>query len=91
MSINHINDVSFDDAATSVMGEVFDQICRSLQIIRSQAAVREVIATRIINAAANGERNPARLCGQVLMVFGIERMSMLPVSVGRHAPTQLTL
>ena len=86
MNLNLIKDVSFDDAATSAMGEAFDQTCKSLLIIGRTATVREIIATRIIDAATNGERYPVRLYEQALMIFGIEDMSMLGVSVGRDFP-----
>ena len=48
--------------------------------------MREIIAKRIIDAAKNGERDPARLCQQALIPFGIEDMSMLVVSVGPELP-----
>ena len=48
--------------------------------------MREIIANRIIAAAKNGERDPARLYEQALIAFGIEDMSMLVVSVGRDPP-----
>jgi hypothetical protein len=48
--------------------------------------VREIIAKRIIDAAKNGERDPARLHEQALIPFGIEDMSMLVVSVGPKPP-----
>ena len=41
-----------------------------------------IIADRIITAAKNGERDPARLYEQALIPFGIEDMSMPLVSVG---------
>ena len=48
--------------------------------------MREIIAKRIIAAAKNGERDPARLYEQALIPFGIEDMSVLVVSVGRDLP-----
>ena len=45
----------FDDAATSAMGEAFDNACRSLGNFES--AVPEIIANRIIAAAQVGERD----------------------------------
>ena len=88
---NSVNNVSFDDAATSAMGEAFDRTCKSLRIIGCTATVREMIAMRIIDAATNGERDPARLYEQALMILGIEDVSMLVDSVGRVPPTQPTL
>ncbi len=84
MNIIPIQDVWFDDAATSAMGEAFDQACKSLRNLGS--AVPELIANRIIAAAKNGERDPARLYKQALKVFGMDDTSMLVVSVGSDLP-----
>jgi tartrate dehydratase beta subunit/fumarate hydratase class I family protein len=83
MNIIPIKDVSFDDAATLVMGEAFDHACVSLHRFGTLITARELIAKRIIAAAKNGERDPIRLYEQALVPFGIEDMSMLVVSVGR--------
>ena len=77
------DDASFDDAATSAMGEAFDQACKSLRKLGS--AVPEIIANRIIAAAKNGERDPARY-EQALKVFGMDNTSMLVISVGSDLP-----
>jgi len=77
--------VWFDDAATSAMGEAFDHACESLR--GSGSAVPEIVANLIIQAAKNGERDPARLYEQALKTFGIEDdVSMLVVSVGPKPP-----
>ena len=81
-----IQNVAFDDTATSAMGEAFEKACRSLRSFGTVCTVRETIAKRIIAAARNGERDPARLHQQALIPFGIEDMSMLVVSVGRDPP-----
>ena len=81
-----IQNVAFDDAATSAMGEAFDKACKSLRSFGTACTVREIIAKRIVAAAKNGERDPARLYEQALIPFGIEDMSMLVVSVGRDPP-----
>jgi hypothetical protein len=86
MNVIPSQNVWFDDAATLAMGEAFDQACKSLRNFGSACTVREIIAKRIIDAAKNGERDPARLHGQALIPFGIEDMSMLVVSVGRDLP-----
>ncbi len=67
-----IQNVAFDDTATSAMGEAFDKACKSLRSFGSACTVREIIAKRIIAAATNGERDPARLHEQALIPFGIE-------------------
>jgi len=86
MNVIPIQNVWFDDAATLAMGEAFDRACKTLRNFGSPSTVREIIAKRIIDAAKNGERGPARLQEQALIPFGIEDMSMLVVSVGRDSP-----
>ena len=86
MNIIPIQNVWFDDAATSAMGEAFDNACKTLRNFGS--AVPTIIADRIIAAAKNGERDPVRLYEQVLKTFGIDDTSMLFVSVGRDLPSQ---
>jgi hypothetical protein len=86
MNIIPIQDVWFDNAATSAMGEAFDQACKSLRNLGS--AVPEIIANRIIAAAKNGERDPARFYEQALKVFGMDDTSMLVVSVGNDLPVR---
>ncbi|MFZ0622453.1 MAG: hypothetical protein WAM76_10700 [Pseudolabrys sp.] len=84
MTITANQDVWFDDAATSAMGEAFDHACKSLRNFGS--AVPEIIADLIIQAAKNGERDPARLYERVLKTFRIEDVSMLVVGVGPKPP-----
>jgi hypothetical protein len=84
MSITPIPSVWFDDAATSAMGEAFDNACKSLRNFGS--AVPEIIANHIIAAAKVGERDAARLYEQALEVFDVDDTSMLFVSVGHDAP-----
>jgi hypothetical protein len=86
MSSIPIQNVAFDDAATSAMGEAFDKACKSLRSFGTACTVREIIAKRIIAVATNGERDPARLRDQALLALGIEETSMLVVSVGRDPP-----
>ena len=84
MNIIQIQNVWFDDAATLAMGEAFDHACKSFRNFGSAAPA--IIADRIIAAAKNGERDPARLYEQVLKAYGIDETSMLLVSVGRDPP-----
>jgi hypothetical protein len=90
MSITPIEDVAFDDATTFAMGEAFDRTCESIRIIGSSVPVREIIAKQIIDAAKNGERDPARLYEQALIIFGIVDLSKLLISVC-DPPSQPTL
>ena len=83
MSTTPIQNVWFDDAATSAMGEAFDRACKSLQDFGSAP---EIIANLIISAAKDGEHDFARLYEQALRAFGINETSKLVVSVGRDPP-----
>jgi hypothetical protein len=80
MTFNRIQNVWFDDAATSAMGAAFDRACESLKNLGS--AVPTIIAEQIIAAAKNGERDSDRLYEQALKAFAIVDASMLFVSVG---------
>jgi hypothetical protein len=84
MNIIPTQNVWFDDAATLAMGEAFDNACKSFKNFGS--AVPAIIANLIIQAAKTGERDPGRLCEQVLKAYGIDDASMPLVSVGRDLP-----
>jgi hypothetical protein len=75
-----IKNIWFDDAATSAMGEAFDNTCKTLRNFGS--AVPTIVANLIIAAAKNGVRDPVRLCEQVLRTYGIDDRSTRFVSVG---------
>jgi hypothetical protein len=81
-AITPIENIWFDDAATLAMGEAFDRTCKSIRIVGATDPVREIIAKQIIDAAKNGERDPARLYDQALIIFGIVDLSKLLISVG---------
>ena len=78
MTVTPIEDIAFDDAGP------FDQACKSLRNFGS--AVSAIVADLIIAAAKNGERDPARLYEQAVIIFAIEDTSMPLVSVGRETP-----
>jgi hypothetical protein len=84
MTIIATQNVWFDDVATLAMGEAFDNACKSLQNFGS--VVPSIIADLIIAGAKNGERDPARLYEQAIIIFAIEDTSMPLVSVGRETP-----
>jgi hypothetical protein len=54
-----LNGSAFNEDATLAMGEAFDAACALLGNIGDLA--RENVAYRIIDAATEGERDPARL------------------------------
>jgi len=60
----------FDDRTTKVMGEAFDAACKDLHDTGQPRIVYEVVATRIIEAAKSGERDPEKLRDRALTAFG---------------------
>jgi hypothetical protein len=67
MKIVPIQDVSFDDRATLAMGAAFDQACSSFRVGPCGDRVRQLLATRIIEAAKRGELDRDRLHSEALM------------------------
>ena len=60
----------FDAETTAAMGQAFDAICDGYAG-PNHHVVREVIAMRILDAAATGERDPAKLCAKARAALGI--------------------
>jgi hypothetical protein len=67
----------FDEAAISAMGVAFERACTPLQTSGIATTVRELIAMRILEAAAQGERDPIRHHDQALKAFGIEKPAIV--------------
>jgi hypothetical protein len=64
---------AFDDGATRIIGEAFDAACKTLHDTGQPAIVYEVIAKRIIDAAAGGERDPDKLRMIGLSGLGLDK------------------
>jgi len=79
-----IQNVAFDDAATSAMGEAFDRACSAVRSHEPASTVRETIANRILDAAKNGERNPNRLLERALAPFDTEDMPVTGFGADRE-------
>jgi hypothetical protein len=63
---------TFDPQATHAMGEAFELVCKDMRGGGQPAAVKEIVATRILQAAQSGERDPHRLAAQVMETIGIQ-------------------
>lgn len=63
----------FDADTTRIMGEAYDKATRGLHDRGQPALVQEVIAKRIIDIAATGERDPEQLAKRALEALGIAR------------------
>jgi hypothetical protein len=77
--------IVFDDAATLAMGTAFDRACVSLRGFSRDNDVREAIAKRIVEAAANGERDSVRLHSKASRGFCVDDVSPAPVLLRRIA------
>jgi len=65
-------DGDFDDAAVLAMVIAYERACTSLRCFGTAPMVQEIIATRIIQVANQGERDPDHLHQQALEALGIE-------------------
>jgi hypothetical protein len=61
-----LNGERFDPETTRVLGVAFEMVCVALRTGDCDDVVRQAIATKIIDLAKVGERNPDLLCEQVL-------------------------
>jgi hypothetical protein len=64
------NPIVFEPEATHAMSVAFDDACRALNLSPSANQAREVIATRIIELARRGERDPNRLRDRLIKEAG---------------------
>ncbi|HEX2655351.1 MAG TPA: hypothetical protein VHN11_17095 [Xanthobacteraceae bacterium] len=78
--------VFFDDEATRVMGEAFDEACNFLVGSPITDILRELIAARIIEVAKTGERDPACLHSRALMALFKADVSAAAVGIVRNVP-----
>jgi hypothetical protein len=67
---------AFDDDVTALLGEAFDAACRELHDKGQPPIVHELIATRIIEAAKKGERDPGKLRDAGLSALGLKDSSV---------------
>ena len=57
---------SFDPDTVVAMGDAYDLACRTLQNIGELEVDREVIASRILQAARGGEQDAGKLCERAI-------------------------
>jgi hypothetical protein len=68
-----LKDRAFDAEATRVMGEAYDKARKMLHDKGQPHVVQEIIAKRIIDIAATGERNPDELARRALQALGLAK------------------
>jgi hypothetical protein len=67
-----VKDGVFDQKDITAMSMALDDVCR-LPNLRDDNSAKEVIASRIIELARSGERNPTRLRDRVLHAADLAR------------------
>ena len=67
-----VKDGVFDHEDITAMSMALDDVCKILNL-RDDNSAREVIATRIIDLAKAGERNPTRLRDRILREADLAR------------------
>jgi hypothetical protein len=68
---SYFNGSVFDPLATQAMGKAFDLACQNMGVGSQPEVVKEIMASRIIQAAQNGERDPRRLAAKALDSVGV--------------------
>ncbi len=71
--LQEIHVACFDPEATKAMGQAFDRACQRLNWAARPSILNEGIAKQIIEIAGMGERDPDRMCNQVLRALGLNR------------------
>jgi hypothetical protein len=61
-----LNGVRFDPETRRVLGIALEMVCISLRVGDCADDVKQAIATKLIDLAKAGERNPDLLCERVL-------------------------
>jgi hypothetical protein len=67
----------FDSEATAAMAEAYDKACQSMHDWGQPVIIGEIIARRIIQLAAEGERDPDELCERALKSLGFSESPSL--------------
>jgi hypothetical protein len=62
----YLNGERLDPETTRVLGVAFEMVCIAMRAEESDDFVKQAIATKIINLAKAGERNPDILCERAL-------------------------
>lgn len=57
---------AFEPDRIAVMSAAFERACRELGLAETEAALRDVVARKIIECAQTGEQDQARLCEYAL-------------------------
>ena len=68
-----VGSVTYDPETVQVMSQAYESVLKELHDSGQPELVREIIAKRIVELTAMGEREPRRLCDTVLSELGLPR------------------
>jgi hypothetical protein len=80
---------AYSPETVKLLRSVLDDAWASMRPDEKVRSSKTLVAVRILEAAAAGERNPNRLLEQALVLRRIEDMSVPIVSVARDAPSPI--
>jgi hypothetical protein len=69
-TVTSFSGASFDSEATRAMASAYDKACGQIQQTGLPVIVNEIVAKRIIRLAAEGERDPNKLCERAISALG---------------------
>jgi hypothetical protein len=78
---------AYSPETVELLRSVLDHAWASMKPDEKARSSKTLLAVRILEAAAAGERNPNRLLEQALVPWRIEDMSVPIVSVARDTPS----
>ena len=66
-----ISNRSFDAETTAIISEAFDKVCKEMHDKGQLDSVKEIIANRLIEIAARGERDPEKMSESALISLSL--------------------
>jgi len=73
-----LNNAVFDPEVISVMGTAFEDVCKALEVSGRTDVTKEIVATKVIRLARDGETHPIALREKVLGELGLLRLRKEP-------------
>jgi hypothetical protein len=68
---NLVKEVIFDPEAIEPMVTAYKAACQSLQLVDRDTLLTQIVARKVVEIAATGERDHERLCDQVLLALTV--------------------
>jgi hypothetical protein len=65
----YLKEAVFDPKAIEAMTAAFEAVCESLQLVKRDDLIAEIVARKVIEVAETGERDPERIRELVLLAL----------------------